>query len=361
MKIKPGEKVKFLNEKGGGTVKKIIDSRLALVTIEDGFDIPVLISDLIRIGNDEPGSRFFDNNYKPVEEESSEHTEEHIPEITYSGSDDLAPELINSRKQEEVFLAFIPADQKIPVNGALDVVIVNNTSADLIYNIYIKKNDTYSGADYGSVEAGKRYTVATVEREELTDWTDGIIQILFHRESADDVPPPFNAGFTISGKKFFNEESYRYSKMLSARGIVIKLVTLENPVSKEISAGNIDPEPVPVSARINPPSDDFIIRHQTADREAVVDLHIHELLEDPSHLQKNEILDYQRNYFMRCMESAIVNHFRKVIFIHGVGNGILKNELLDYLLKEKGIDIFDAPMSKYGVGAVEVRIRQNAY
>ena len=46
-KFKSGDKVKFLNEKGGGTVVRLIDSRMALVSIEDGFEIPVLMSDLV--------------------------------------------------------------------------------------------------------------------------------------------------------------------------------------------------------------------------------------------------------------------------------------------------------------------------
>lgn len=44
MNFKVGDKVKFLNESGGGEIKKIISSNLVSVQIDDGFEIPTLIT-----------------------------------------------------------------------------------------------------------------------------------------------------------------------------------------------------------------------------------------------------------------------------------------------------------------------------
>ena len=44
MKFRQGDKVRFLNERGGGVISKIVNPNLVHVTIEDGFDIPVLPS-----------------------------------------------------------------------------------------------------------------------------------------------------------------------------------------------------------------------------------------------------------------------------------------------------------------------------
>ena len=103
----------------------------------------------------------------------------------------------------------------------------------------------------------------------------------------------------------------------------------------------------------------LISKHQVAPREAEVDLHIHELVDDPANLEKSEILDFQKNYFIKCMESAMVNGFLKVTFIHGVGNGVLKTVIEEVLKNYKGVGFFDAPMARYGVGAIEVRIPHN--
>jgi hypothetical protein len=47
MKFKIGDIVKFLNEKGSGKVSKIINKTTVGITIEDGFELPFLISELI--------------------------------------------------------------------------------------------------------------------------------------------------------------------------------------------------------------------------------------------------------------------------------------------------------------------------
>ena len=49
MILKAGDRVKFVNEKGEGRVSKIINSSRVLVAIEEGFEIPYLLSDLIKI------------------------------------------------------------------------------------------------------------------------------------------------------------------------------------------------------------------------------------------------------------------------------------------------------------------------
>ena len=49
---------------------------------------------------------------------------------------------------------------------------------------------------------------------------------------------------------------------------------------------------------------------------------------------------------------------QKVVFIHGIGDGVLKNEL-HYLLKKYPVEIMEASFQKYGQGATEIYIYQN--
>ena len=49
---------------------------------------------------------------------------------------------------------------------------------------------------------------------------------------------------------------------------------------------------------------------------------------------------------------------QKIIFIHGVGIGRLKSEILKILQQYPNLHYFDAPLSKYGVGATEVWIKE---
>lgn len=355
MNLKPGDRVKFLNATGGGVVRKIIDTRMVSVEVEGGFEIPTLVSELVRIDADEPGGRFFNESFDVT-------TGGDEPSQNKSTEDDRMKELprnmISSRKNEDIFLAFVPHDQKWLITGLMDVFLVNNTSCDLLYN-FIQKNDDgqYIGIDYGSVFADSRLLIATIEREELGKWTEGYLQFLFHKGSSGELMPPFNSEVMIKGAKFFTEASYKESPLIEGKGIVVKILSLTSYTDRKKAAGGEMFQQPPVGTKKD--TGELIFRHQTAPREAEVDLHIYELLDDPSNLEKSEILEFQKSYFIRCLESAVVNHFTKIIFIHGVGNGTLKEALLELLKEERGTEVFDAPMQKYGVGAIEVHIRHN--
>jgi hypothetical protein len=63
MKFQVGDKVKFLNTKGGGIVSKIITPTLVNVMIEDGFEIPTITSELIKIEPQGKAERMFDEDF----------------------------------------------------------------------------------------------------------------------------------------------------------------------------------------------------------------------------------------------------------------------------------------------------------
>ena len=90
-----------------------------------------------------------------------------------------------------------------------------------------------------------------------------------------------------------------------------------------------------------------------------IDLHIEQLVDNPRGMQNYEILTKQLNVARYQLELAIENRFQKVIFIHGVGEGVLKLEL-EYLLgRYNNISYYDADYAKYGQGATEVYIHQS--
>ena len=58
-----------------------------------------------------------------------------------------------------------------------------------------------------------------------------------------------------------------------------------------------------------------------------VDLHINQLVENTRNLDNCDMLSMQLNTAKRKLEYAISKRFSKVVFIHGVGEGVLKREL----------------------------------
>ncbi|WP_417353125.1 Smr/MutS family protein [Flavobacterium alkalisoli] len=90
-----------------------------------------------------------------------------------------------------------------------------------------------------------------------------------------------------------------------------------------------------------------------------VDLHIEKLVPNKKGMSNYDILTLQTETAKRQLDFAIKNRMPKVVFIHGVGEGILKAEL-DFLLGRYDNIVFgDANYQKYGLGATEVYIKQN--
>ena len=90
--------------------------------------------------------------------------------------------------------------------------------------------------------------------------------------------------------------------------------------------------------------------------EILVDLHIEKLLEDHYGLNNSEKLDIQIRHFRKKLEMAVNGHFTKVVFIHGVGNGVLRQAIRDFLRTYEGIAYSDASYKKFGAGGTEVKI-----
>lgn len=90
-----------------------------------------------------------------------------------------------------------------------------------------------------------------------------------------------------------------------------------------------------------------------------VDLHIEKLVPSKKGMSNYDILNLQMETAKRQLDFALRNRMPKVVFIHGVGEGVLKAEL-DFLLgRYDGISFQDANYQKYGLGATEVHIKQN--
>lgn len=90
-----------------------------------------------------------------------------------------------------------------------------------------------------------------------------------------------------------------------------------------------------------------------------VDLHIEKLVSNTRGLDNYDILNIQMETARRQLDFAIRKRFQRVIFIHGVGEGVLKSELESLFRRYEYIKHYEADLQKYGRGATEVYIPQN--
>ena len=88
-------------------------------------------------------------------------------------------------------------------------------------------------------------------------------------------------------------------------------------------------------------------------------MHIHHLTNSTKGMSNHEMLTLQLDTAKRQLEFAIRKRMQKVVFIHGVGEGVLKLEL-EYLFgRYNNVKYYEANYQKYGLGATEVYIYQN--
>ena len=88
----------------------------------------------------------------------------------------------------------------------------------------------------------------------------------------------------------------------------------------------------------------------------VVDLHIDKLISFQRNLKKYEILSFQLKIAKKKLDLAILNGTKRIIFIHGIGQGILKFELEKILRLYNNLEFYPANFKEYGYGATEVSI-----
>jgi len=89
-----------------------------------------------------------------------------------------------------------------------------------------------------------------------------------------------------------------------------------------------------------------------------VDLHIGALLDTTAGLSNADILNCQIDAFRKVMDENLRNKGQKIVFIHGKGEGVLRQALMKELThRYKGNDVQDASFREYGYGATQVTIR----
>ncbi len=90
-----------------------------------------------------------------------------------------------------------------------------------------------------------------------------------------------------------------------------------------------------------------------------VDLHINQLVPKTRGMDNYEMLTIQLDTAKRQLDFAISKRIQKIVFIHGVGEGVLKTELEYLFNRYENLKFYDADYQKYGRGATEVYIFQS--
>ena len=151
----------------------------------------------------------------------------------------------------------------------------------------------------------------TISREDLEYWCNGIVQAIFTMEHTDTVLLPLNAPFSLRANRFFKEGSYQLSGVLGEKAVTVclsELVVLKHgdgDFSKIMKDGIGAQAPKNDLVKKEAPID----KHRTGQGEAIVDLHIGELVENIAGLSSHDMFNIQMDYFRKMLDSAIAAEY----------------------------------------------------
>ena len=205
MKFNKGDKVKFLNDTGGGEVTKVISKDMVNVLNEDGFEVPVLMEELLKIEEEEQEKeqeQSMDTKYTPTEESvefNAFNEEEPDPEQLESVTD----------PDNHVYFAFVPLDQDNPQNSDLQLYLINDSDFYVFYLILLKGERSYSYFSSGVLEDNTKIYLKQVERENLSEMEEFKIQFIFYQKSYFRPVPAFETALKLKPQKFYKSTTFK--------------------------------------------------------------------------------------------------------------------------------------------------------
>ena len=346
MKFKIGDKVRFLNEKGEGTVSKIINKTTVGITIEDGFVIPFTVSELVLIQDETAQHPPAKNTFqapKPVEIK---------PVIEKT-------EVIQSKKEKAgVYIAFSPENPSDITHSDFNVWLINNTENHALFTYSLFQNGNYTTLETGKASSHEYILVETINRKKLHDFSTFKVDILFYHENEHFPHPPVSEFIKLKPIKLYKENAFAYNSFIAEKALLINVCNTETSPQQDIFETKADLSKILFQKRTHIETYKKSKPHVSNDPayEMEVDLHIEELIDNFKGMSNAEIIQIQLKHFQRTLDTAINEHYRKLIVIHGVGNGRLKQEVRNILSSYRNLQYFDASYGKYGFGATEILI-----
>lgn len=348
--MKIGDKVRFLNTTGGGIVKGFQGKDIVLVEDEEGFDIPVLIRETVVI---EPAN---DMQVRQVAKPVKEIQQQALPTIKAT-EEEYKPEETKEGDQLSVLLAYLPVDIKNLSSTAFECYLINDSNYYLSYNYMSRTENGWISRNTGIIEPNTRSFLEEFERDILNDMEHICTQFFaYKKDKTFAIKNPYSVEVRIDTVKFYKLHSFKENDYFEDEAIVYPLVK-RDLAERELA---VSAEEIEMAIRQKehhrPRIQPIAKKEKTPILE--IDLHADELLDNTNGLSSGDILEYQLTKFREVMDANKKNREQKIVFIHGKGDGILKNALLKELkTKYKSAYYQDASFREYGYGATMVTIK----
>lgn len=363
--MKIGDKVRFIYESGGGVVAGFRGKDIVLVEDKNGFEIPMQVRECVVVDTNE--YNFVKKTVAPKEPEAKkpaarqplrpiveDDEEDFEPVVTYRPAERPEGEKLN------VMLAYLPMDEKALNNSRFEAYLINDSNYWLNFTYLSAQGRSWVVRANGLLEPNSKMFLEEFGREELNDMEHVCVQLLpFKEKKPFALKPAMNIERRVDTVKFYKLHLFRENPFFDEGALIYDLVVDDKPM-KEIFT---DAEEITKVILEKKKGDDSQKKQPqpklTKGSDILeVDLHIDELLETTAGMNSFDMLNYQLDVVRRTIEENIKYKGKKIVFIHGKGEGVLRNAIMQELRRKYPRCLSqDASFQKYGFGATMVIIK----
>ncbi|NIK74113.1 hypothetical protein FHS56_001626 [Thermonema lapsum] len=337
-----GDRVRLLHDHMEGVVVKI-QGNIAEVEIEEGFIIPVAANELVLIAKEE--NQYFDTTPPKASKSAKES----------SGSKEAGQRQQGGDKSplysyKGLYLAFIPTNDRL-----YQLYLINNTDWTTPYAVSKEQNGNHMGVAGGVLGARQYARLDEVNIEQFDSWGIYYFQVLFFRQGYYTLPHPLLRKLQFRASTFF--KALQMAPILDKEGYVFQLDKDFQWKATEWEASRpMDAQQIIHSLLKQDQAEQSKIAVEVPEYE--VDLHIEKLLPNHKGMSPDAIFAYQLDVFERKLDAAIASGMSEIIFIHGVGNGKLRDAIQKRAGRHPQVEFFqDAHKEKFGYGATLIKLK----
>jgi hypothetical protein len=356
--MKIGDKVRFLSEIGEGRVAGFQGKDIVLVEDEDGFQVPMRVNEVVVIGEENYDTQHVvevkQQQKAPQQMAKKEQEPADLP-VSFRP----LPEERKGGEQLSAYMAFVPIDIKELTHTRFEAYFINDSNYYMRFTYMSTEGSSWHLRATAEVEPNTKLYVEEFGRENLNELERIAVQILpYKREKPFMLKPAIDVQFRLDAVKFYKLHTFQENDFFEQPALLYTLIENDRPLkplfvdAKHLKAGLYEKDDAPKQPR------PLVIPARKDGGPIVVDLHADEILETTNGMEAVDILNYQLDVFRRTLKQYEKKKGTKIVFIHGKGEGVLRQALInDLRYRYKSYTYQDASFQEYGYGATQVTIK----
>ena len=380
--MKIGDKVRFLSETGGGKVAGFQGNNIVLVEDEDGFQIPTPVSDVVVVEQDDytmgkmiaakmdakqqaeaHAATELRNDSRSIKSILNDHeTDADMTVDEYDASDREITYRAPARERDggnklNACLAFVPIDIKEVTNTRFETYMVNDSNYYLHFAYMVAEGNAWTLKAEGEVEPNTKLFIEEFGRDALGSMGRIAVQMtVYKKDKPFLLKPAIDVQMRIDPVKFYKLHVFEENEFFEQPALLFHIVQNDEVARPLVVDSRRLKEQMYKEETVVADKAKQVRRKD--DGTLVVDLHADEVLETTAGMNAADILHYQLDVFKKTMEEHKKSRGQKIVFIHGKGEGVLRQALLQELkYRYKNCTWQDASFREYGYGATQVTVK----